>query len=263
MWKIYILYIFPYSLLGWEPRGGGGMAKLKADAERLFFLNLADVCWKSVLGTWECEANLENQAIFYFFIFQSWHPFQRLQNVAWEWFVYIIHWVSLVLSGFVSKLKFDSDFKPSRGRRVFCSQIPCSTVAKGAYLLCSDVGLNLAHFSTAQHPRRSAKVTRGFCGEARLQGLSRSYGPSRLYQGYTLCINLIFCLVQMPVKLRVCLVFKSQSSRASWWPQKLCIPGLAWVCAVSFSSIWVFMLLHKCDLFRIDCKNILRSQSSQ
>lgn len=29
-----------------------GMPKLKAHAERLFFfLNLADVCWKSVLGT--------------------------------------------------------------------------------------------------------------------------------------------------------------------------------------------------------------------
>lgn len=109
-------------------------------------LNLADVCWKSVLGTWKCEANLENQATF-FFTFQSWHPFQSGQNVAWGWFVYIINWLSLALSGFVSKGKFDSDFKPSRGSRVFCNQIPGS-VAKGAYLLCSDVHLNLAHFST-------------------------------------------------------------------------------------------------------------------
>lgn len=46
------------------------------------------------------------------------------------------------------KGKFDSDFKPSRGSRVFCNQIPCNTVAKGAYLLCADVHLNLAHFST-------------------------------------------------------------------------------------------------------------------
>lgn len=62
--------------------------------------------------------------------------------------VYVIKRVSLALSGCVPKGEFESEFKPSRGRKVFCARISCSTGAKGAYLLCSDVGLNLASVST-------------------------------------------------------------------------------------------------------------------
>lgn len=62
--------------------------------------------------------------------------------------VYVIKRVSLALSGCVPKGEFESEFKPSRGRKVFCTQIPCSTGAKAADLLRFDVGLNLASVST-------------------------------------------------------------------------------------------------------------------
>lgn len=77
-------------LWGWEQgRGGGGgereeggMAKLKADAERLFFwtwqLFAGSGCWEheNVKPTWKTEP------LFTFLFFQSWHPFQRVWNIA-------------------------------------------------------------------------------------------------------------------------------------------------------------------------------------
>ena len=150
-----------------------------------FFSEPADVCWKWVLGTWECEVDLENLATFYFFLFFSPGTLSKLfRMLHGGWFVYIINWVSLALSGCVSKGKFDSDFKPSRGRRVFCNHISCSTVAK-EHTVCSDVGLNLAHFSTvARYRRRSAQDTRGFVVMLNCRDYDLFFGPSWLFQGY-------------------------------------------------------------------------------
>lgn len=114
------------------------------------------------------------------------------------------------------KGEFDGDLIPRRGSEVVCTQIPRSTIAKRAYLLCCDVELNVASFSTtARNLRRSAEVTRGFCGDTQLRGpglvLKGLPDSTRIYFTY----KLNFVLVQTPVRLRVCVVFKSQASFSS------------------------------------------------
>lgn len=135
---------------GGEEEGvGGRRAKLKTDAERLSFWT-----WEIFAGSgyWEHE-NVKQTGKpkpLYVLIFVN--PGILSKGFQTVGTVYLRYALSITGPFWLCPQKeLDSDFKPSRGGKVFRVHNPCSIVAGvGTCLLCCGTGLNLARFSTPQ-----------------------------------------------------------------------------------------------------------------
>ena len=136
---------------GGEGEGVGGRrakGQIKDRCRKAFLLDLGDICWKWVLGTWECEADGETQAYVLIFV----NPGILSKGFQTVGTVYLRYALSITGPFWLCpQRELDSDFKPSRGGKVFRVHNPCSIVAGvGTCLLCCGTGLNLARFSTPQ-----------------------------------------------------------------------------------------------------------------
>ena len=172
------------------------------------------------------------------------HSFQKVQNVASGWFLYIMNWVSLALSGCVPQGECDSDFKFRRIERCFAlrPQHRCHRSVPSVRWRLLEFGQLLSYC------RCSAQVKSRFlvmlcCWDNELC-LGAFQTPPGIYFMHK--FDFLFwgrCLLD----LRVCLVFESHfldlADGCRKWSQ-----GFIWVFVVLFWSIW---LLYPCC-----CKNV-------
>lgn len=230
--------------------GGGRNGQIKGRCRKAFFSGPGSCLLEVDVGNmrmWSQLGKPSHSLLFYFF-----NPGTLSKGFGiLHRDVYVINRGSLAPSGCVPKGEFDGDLIPSRGSKVFCTQIPRSTIARGAYLLCCDVDLNLASFSTtAPYLRRSAEVTRGFCGDTQRQGpwlvLKGLPDSTRIY--FTYKLNFLFWFRRLLDWGYAWYSTRRLLSRISWRLQKPCGPRGAsgGLCSFIPIHLGVHVAAHMC-----------------